>query len=166
MKAEITLNLRTREVYKLFERKISGDRLFIDAILHKMNIIISRCHKQDSAAFKVLYEMEKLLDTLIQEFVSETKRFEALLFKKKEFKDKQINFVVQFHPKIIISNPTSEKLVALIEAYDLLVALMKLLHLCGCFDSNNSYLNNVRNLQKTVNKNLSHILLSRIKEQP
>ena len=159
MKAEITLNLRTREVYKLFERKISRDRLFIEAILHKMNIVIGRCRRQDPVALKVLYEMEQQINALTQEFAAEVKRFEMLLSKKKEFKNKQINFVVQFHPRIIVYNPLSMKLAELIEVYDQLTATLKLLRLAGCFDSDETYFSNIKNYQKTANRVLSKILL-------
>lgn len=159
MKAEITLNLRTREVYKLFERKISGDRLFIEAILHKMNIVIGRCRRQDPVALKVLYEMEQQINTLAQEFAAEVKRFEVLLSKKKEFKDKQINFVIQFHPKIIISNPINMKLAELIEIYDQLISILKLLRLAGCFDTEQAYFNHIKQKQKIANQSLSRIIL-------
>lgn len=166
MKAEITLNLRTREVYKLFERKISGDRLFIDAILHKINIVIGRCRRQDPIAIKVMYEMEQQLNARTQEFASEIKRFEALLSKKKEFKDKQINFVVQFYPKIIVCNPLNMKLAELIKVYDHLIATLKLLRLAGCFDTDETYFKNIKYHQKTINQALSTILLYNYSKNP
>ncbi|AOU64469.1 AcaB family transcriptional regulator [Legionella pneumophila] len=159
MKAEITLNLRTQEVYKLFERKISGDRLFIEAILYKMNIVIGRCRRQDPVALKMLYEMEQQLNTLAQEFAAKVKRFEILLSKKKVFKDKQINFVVQFYPKITVSNTLSMKLAELIEIYDRLIAILKLLRLAGCFNTDEIYFSNIKHHQKSTNQVLSKILL-------
>jgi hypothetical protein len=159
MKAEITLNIRTREVYKLFERKISGERLFIEAILYKINTVIGRCRKQDPVALKVLYEIEQQLNVLIQEYASEIKRFEELLSKKKEFQNKQINFMVQFHPKITVSNPISMKLAELIEVYDRLIAILKLLRLTGCFDTDEIYFSNIKHHQKSTNQVLSKILL-------
>ncbi|WP_133139258.1 AcaB family transcriptional regulator [Legionella genomosp. 1] len=159
MKAEITLNLRTREVYKLFERKISGDRLFIEAILHKINIVIGRCRRQDPIAIKVLYEMEQQLNARTQEFASEIKRFEVLLSKKKEFKDKQINFVVQFHPKLIVYNSLILKLAEFFEVYDNLIANLKLLRLIGCFDTDEAYFINTQKYQKSANQTLSKIVL-------
>lgn len=159
MKAEIILNLRTREVYQLFERKISGDRFFIEAILHKMNIVIGRCRRRDPVALKMLYEMEQQLNALAQEFAAEVKRFEMLLSKKKEFKDKQINFVAQFHPRIIVCNPLSMKLAELIEIYDRLIAILKLLRLTGCFDTDETYFKNIKYHQKIINQALSTILL-------
>ncbi|WP_040534087.1 AcaB family transcriptional regulator [Legionella drancourtii] len=158
MKAEITLNLRTREVYKLFERRISGDRLFIEAILHKMNIVIGRCRRQEPAALKMLYEMEQQINALTQEFASEIKHFEMLLSKKKEFKDKQINFVVQFYPRIIVCNPLSMKLAELIEVYDQLIATLKLLRLAGCFETDQTYFTHMKQKQKLTNQSLSRII--------
>ncbi|AGN14968.1 TPA: DUF1845 domain-containing protein [Legionella pneumophila] len=160
MKAEITLNLRTREVYKLFERKISGDRLFIDVILHKMNIVIGQNRKPNPMALKMLSEMEQQLNSLTNAFSSEIRRFEELLAKKKEFKDKQINFVVQFHPKIIVCNPLSIKLAELIEVYDQLIATLKLLRLAGCFETDQAYFIHMKQKQKLTNQSLSKIILA------
>ncbi|HAT7033767.1 TPA: DUF1845 domain-containing protein [Legionella pneumophila] len=159
MKAEITLNLRTREVYKLFKRKISGDRLFIDAILHKMNIAIGQNHKQNPITLKILREMEQQLNSLTNEFASEIRRFEGLLAKKKEFKGKQINFVVQFHPKIIVCNQLGVKLAELIEVYDQLMATLKLLRLTGVFETDQAYFIHIKQKQKLTNQSLSRIIL-------
>ena len=159
MKAEITLNLRTREVYKLFERKISGDRLFIEAILHKINCVIGQCRRQEPEALKVLNQMDQDLNALTQKFTSEIKRFEVLISKKKEFKDKQIDFVVQFYPKITVSNPLSMKLAELIGVYDQLIATLKLLRLAGCFDTDEIYFINIKKYQKNANQVLSKLII-------
>ena len=160
MKAEITLNLRTREVYKLFERKISGDRLFIEAILHKINCVIGRCRRQEPEALIVLNQMDQEINALTQKFTSEIKRFEVLISKKKEFKDKQIDFVVQFYPKITVSNPLSMKLAELIGVYDQLIATLKLLRLVGCFVTDEAYINQIKQKQKLTNQMLSRIITS------
>ena len=159
MKAEITLNLRTREVYQLFERKINGDRLFIEAILHKINRVIGKCRHQDPVALKGLSDMEQQINALAQKFAAETKHFEAILSKKKELKDKQINFVVQFNPKIIVCNPLSMKLAELIEVYDQLIAILKLLRLAGCFENDQAYFSHMKQKQKLTNQSLSRIIL-------
>lgn len=158
MKAEITLNLRTREVYKLFERKISGDRLFIEAILRKMNGVVGGCRKQDPLAIKSFHQIENQLKELTNEFGSEVKRYEGLLSKKKEFKGKEINIVVQFLPKIAVSNTLSLLLAEFIESYDKLIAILKLLRLAGCFESEGDYFVNLRQVQKAVNRALSGVI--------
>lgn len=165
MKAEITLNLRTREVYKLFERKINRDRLFIEAILHKINAVLGRCRKQDPIAIKTLNAMDQQVNALAQKFSAEIKRYEVLLSKKKEFKDKPISFVVQFHPKLIVCNPLSMKLAEVIETYDNLIANLKLLRLIGCFDTDEAYFNNIKRYQKTANKVLSELILYHMPEK-
>ncbi|WP_457589177.1 AcaB family transcriptional regulator, partial [Legionella pneumophila] len=109
---------------------------------------------------KMLSEMEQQLNVLTEEFTSEVKRFEELLAKKKEFKDKQINFVVQFYPKIIVCNPLSMKLTELIEVYDRLIATLKLLRLTGCFETDEAYFTHMKQKQKLTNQSLSRIILS------
>ena len=160
MKAERTLRLQTREVYQLFERRISDDRLFIDAVLHKINSVIWWSRRHDPAALKVLHEMEQQLNTLTQEFAFEMKRYEDLLSKKKEFKDKRINFGVHFHTKITVRNPISMKLAELIEVYDQLIAILKLLRVARCFETDKAYFIYMKQKQKHTNQTLSRVFLS------
>jgi len=160
LKAEITLELRTREVYKLFERKISGDRLFIDAILHKINVLLNRCRMPEAHSINLLHEREKQLLALTRKFSDEIARFEALLEKKKELRGKQINFVVQFNPQIIVSNPVSMKLVEFIEVYDRLITILKLLRLAGCFDIDETYFSQVKQQQRLTNQMLSKFIVN------
>lgn len=89
MKAEITLNLRTREVHKLFERKIRNDTLFIKAILHRFNTIRSACHQNPYTSKLLLDNIEQQLLTGIQIFTDEITRHEQLLYKMPEFNQKK-----------------------------------------------------------------------------
>lgn len=89
MKAEITLNLRTREVYKLFERKINNDTLFIKAILHKFNKIRSSACRHTNTSKSLLDSMEHQFVQGIKVFTHETTRYEQLLYKKSEFNQKK-----------------------------------------------------------------------------
>lgn len=160
MKASIELSLRTREVYQLFQRKINGDRLFIEAILHKFNIVINRCQKKDPQALITYKQIEQLTQKLIKQFMNETIRFEQLLAKKKKFDSKNISITVQFLPSIIVTNPLAMQLIELIETYDKLTASLKLLHLAGCFDEDGIYFENAKRIQKLANQSLSRIILS------
>lgn len=162
MKASIELSLRTREVYKLFERKISGNRLFIDAILHKINRVINSCHNQDLRALASYNQMEQKIINLTQQFSDEIVRFETLLSKKKNFESKKVNFVIQFRPSLIISNSLAMQLIQFIETYDQLVATLKLLHLAGCFETDGLYFGNICRYQKMANQALSTLVLTPI----
>lgn len=159
MKANIELSLRTREVYQLFERKINGDRLFIQAILHKFNIIINRCNKQEPHALVSYQQIEQQMQDLTKQFTSENKKFELLLAKRKDFDSKRVHFVVQFFPTVIVTNSLAMQLVELIEFYDKLVATLKLLHLSECFGTDEIYFENIKRIQKLTNRILSEILL-------
>ncbi|CZJ02615.1 hypothetical protein PGH45_05595 [Legionella pneumophila] len=159
MKAEITLNLRTREVHKLFERKIRNDTLFIKAILHRFNKIRSACHQNADMNKPLLDNIEHQLLKGSQIFTLETNRFEQLLYKMPEFSQKKIDFITQFHPSILITNHQGALLVNFIDCYDKLVATIKLLHLAGCFSSDSDYYFHIKNIQKTANKVLSTILV-------
>lgn len=61
MQLSIDLHLKTREVYKLFEIKISDKRFFMDAVLRKINRI-------DLVAPEIQLQIEQDLQLLITEF--------------------------------------------------------------------------------------------------
>lgn len=162
MKVSIELSLRTREVYQLFERKINGERFFIDAILHKLNRVINRCQNQEPHAVAIYNQMEQKILDIEQQFINEMVRFELLLSKKKGFESKKVNFIIQFRPSLIISNPLGLQLIQFIETYDRLMATLKLLHLAGCFETEGLYFGNVSRYQKMANQILSSLVLTPI----
>ena len=82
MKVSIELALRTREVYQLFERRINGNQQFIGAILHKFNIILDRCRRNEPDALALFNQMEQRIVALTQQYINDTERFETLLAKK------------------------------------------------------------------------------------
>ena len=159
MQVNIELALQTREVFKLFERKIDGGRLFIQAILHKFNIVMSHSKQQAPQTSSAFHQMEQAMVTLTQQFSAEVRRFNEVLDKRKDFNRIKVNFIVQFHPMITVSNPLSMRLVEFIEIYDQLIATVKLLNLAGCFISDTDYYSNIKRIQKLANKMLSHAML-------
>lgn len=163
MKTSIELSLRTREVYQLFERKINGDILFLDAILHKFNKVINIFHKDESKGTNLIGQMEHRLLEGIRNFTDDINKYEQLLLKKKEFNQKRIDFVIQFHPSIIVTNSLGLLLIKFIDNYDQLIAIIKLLHLAGCFSEDKDYYFHIKTNQKVANKLLSSILLTSLK---
>ena len=162
MKANIELTLRTREVYQLFERKINGNQLFIPAILHKFNRVMQDYNQQESEAFSIYKWIESKMQQLTQQFAAEITKFETILQKKKLLENKRIDFVVQFKTIIAITNPLTIQLVEIIEIYDKLMAILKLMNLAGCFETDEIYFQNVKRIQKIANQGFSEILLARL----
>ena len=160
MKANIELPLRTREVYQLFQRKINGDRLFIEAILHKFNTSINCCTQQNPSSPASYKQIERTILELTHQFANDITRFETLLTKKKIFEYKNISYIIKFRPVIIVTNPLAVQLIEFIEIYDRLISILKLLHLAGCFESNAACFNNIRRYQKMANQMLSTIVLT------
>lgn len=158
MQANIELALKTREVFKLFERRIDRDRLFIEAILHKFCIVTRKCKQQIPEASAAYNQVEQALFTLTRQFADEVNRFESVLANRKYFSSKKINFIAQFHPVMTVSNPLSMRLVEFIDIYDKLIAMLKLLHLVGCFASDNDYYVNIKRIQILANHMLSGII--------
>ena len=160
MQVNIELSLRTHEVYQLFERRISGDRLFIEAILHKFNIALNHSRQQPPKALTRYTAMQQTMIGITQEFNNEAVRFEGVLTKKKNFENKKISYAVKFQPSIIVTNPLAMQLIEFIEIYDKLIAIVKLLHLAGCFESDEAYFGNIKRLQKMANQMLSDLVLA------
>jgi len=158
MKVTMILELKTREVNQLFERKINGDRLFIDAILHKFNRVTGECRKQSSNAQKTYQLIEKSMLSLTQQFFDEVGRFKGMLEKGTGLGDKKITITPTFHPKINIENQLAVQLMEFIKIYDNLVATLKLLHLTGCFESEQAYYAQITRIQKMTNRMLSQII--------
>ncbi len=162
MKVSIELALRTREVYQLFERKISGDRLFIEAILHKFNVLINRCRQRDPQAMASYKQIKQNIIGFTQQFTDEIARFETLLAMKKDFARTKISYIPQFRPVMIVTNPLSIQLIEFIEIYDKLIAALKLLQLAGCFESDEIFWGNTKRYQKLANQMLSNCVLAPI----
>ncbi|MBA3537879.1 MAG: hypothetical protein H0T84_14945 [Tatlockia sp.] len=79
MKANIELALRTREVYQLFERKLKRNRLFIDAIQHRINKLINLSKQQCKQSTTVLEQLKDKLTSLTTYFLAEITRLNTLL---------------------------------------------------------------------------------------
>lgn len=155
MQLTIDLHLKTREVYKLFELKISDTRFFMDAVLRKINRI-------DLVAPEIQLQIEQDLRSLITEFSQKSASFEKMFDKNQNIKAKSVNIIPQFYSKITVTNKPGLLLVEFIEIYDNLISLIKLLHLAACFDSDEAYYANLRNVKKIGNRMLSSLLLLNI----
>jgi hypothetical protein len=160
MKVSIELALRTREVYQLFERRINGDRLFIEAILHKFNIVMNQCRQQNPQAHAIYQQIHQDIVKITRHFTDEVTHFDALIAKKKDFSNTKVNYITQFRPVIIATNPLSMHLIEFIEIYDKLIAGLKLLQITGCFESDSVYWSNNKHYQKMANQMLSTVILT------
>ena len=152
MQLTIDLHLKTREVYQLFQLRISDTRFFMDAVLRKINRI-------DLVAPEIQLQIEQDLRSLITEFSQKSAFFEKMLDKNKNIQAKVVNIIPQFYSKITVTNKLGLLLVEFIEIYDNLIAIIKLLHLAACFDSDEAYYTNLRNVKKMGNRMLSNLLL-------
>ena len=160
MNATIEIALRTREVFKLFERKINGDRLFINAVLHKFNLVMKQYKQAPSSDFLLVHQIEQAIYALTQQFSDNVNRFEEILEKKICLSGKKVSFITQFHTIIIVNNPLTMRLIEFIEIYDKLISVIKLLHLAGSFTTESDYYANIKLVQTLSNQMLSGILFT------
>ena len=125
-----------------------------------------QCKRQVPGALTAYNQIEQTMIALIQQFTDEVNRFEVVLANRKDFGSKKINFIAQFPVKITVMTPLSMRLIAFIGVYDQLVAVLKLLHLAGCFASNHDYFANIKRIQMPANQMLSHVMLFPAVERP
>lgn len=159
MKANVELNLHTREVYQLFERKINDNQLFIPAILRKFDRAMQGCNQQDPQSLMLYKQIELKIQELTQQIRTDTTKFELFLKKKKIFDSSKVNFRIQFRATITVNTPLCMQLIELIDRYDKFVIVLKLLCLAGCFETDAIYFANVTRVQKLMNRTLSRIML-------
>lgn len=153
MQITIDLHLKTRDVYKLFEIKISDKRFFMDAVLRKINRI-------DLMTPEIQLQIEQDIRSLITEFSQKSASFEKMLDKNKNIQAKAVKIIPQFHFKITVTNKLGLLLVEFIGIYDKLISLIKLPHLAACFASDEAYYANLRHVKKDCNRMLSQILIT------
>lgn len=153
MKVTITLNLKTREVYQLFQRKMQDGRFFMDAIFHKINLL--SCRTECSLAME---QIKLSLLELTQKFDDESDFFEGIL-EKKEYKKITVHYEKNFHPVVNVTHLIHGYLIDFVKVYDCLIATLKLLLLAGCFLNEKDYYSHVKIRQKLANQMLSGIIL-------
>ncbi len=159
-KTSVTLELKTREAHHLFKRTISGNRLFIDAILHKLNKIVA-LSKKDGAKTEACYQITKQrLRNLTNYFSNENLQLLEVIQREPALKGKTITFKAQFYPKISLENSLTYELIKLIERYDALISTAKLLYLTGCFESESAYYTNIKRFQVMINQALGQIVIT------
>ena len=67
--------------------------------------------------------------------------------------------MTQFQRTVIVNNPLTIPLIELIETYDKLIAVVKLLQLANCFERDDIYHVNIQRFQKIANEVLSGFVL-------
>lgn len=158
MKTSVTLDLNTREAYQLFTRKIKSDRLFIDAILSKINKVTKCYNREVSVAEEQYHLINQTITELTQQFELEIKQYLALIQENPTLKDKTITIKPQFIRVVRLESPLTAALVILIGQYDHLLSTIKLLHLIGCFKNTSTYYSNIKRIQIMMNRSLSSIM--------
>jgi len=104
--------------------------------------------------------MEQRIVALTQQYINDTERFETLLAKKNSFVNMKLSYIIQFRPVITVTNRLALNLIEFVEVYDKLLALLKMLHLAGCFEADNDFFNNIKRYQKIANIILSSLMLA------
>ncbi|MDO5215732.1 AcaB family transcriptional regulator [Legionella pneumophila] len=162
----VKLTLSNNEVNRLFTRELKNGVNFYQKLMNKIASLIKCCQEQRVYALLSLYQMNEAVNTTIQKFYDDIDTFEGVLEKKKHLAGKKITYQPVHFPEVRFDSALASSLVELFEVYDHLISLLKTLRTAGCFSNDDDYFNNLRRYFKEVNRLLSALLLSSVKELP
>lgn len=160
----VTLTLCNFEVNHLFTRTLKNGENFYQKLMNKVASLIKCCQEQRVYALLSLYQMNEAVNTIIQKFYDDIDAFEGVLEKKKLLAGKKITYQPVHFPKARFDSALACSLVELFEVYDHLISLLKTLRTAGCFSNDDDYFNNLRRYFKEVNRLLSALLLTSVKD--
>lgn len=166
MTTTIKLTLRNHEVNRLFTRELKNGVNFYEKLMGKVARLTKCCQEQRVYAVLSLHQMNESIHAIIQKFYDDIDKFEGILEKKKHLAGKKITCQPVHFPEVRFDSALAASLVELFEVYDRLISLLKTLRTAGCFNNDDDYFNNLRRYFKAVNRLLSALLLSAVKELP
>lgn len=166
MTTTVKLTLSNHEVNRLFTRELKNGVNFYQKLMSKVASLIKSCKEQRVYALLSLYQMNEDVNTLIQKFYDDIDKFEGVLEKKKHLAGKKITYQPVHFPEVCFDSALASSLVELFEVYDHFISLLKTLRAAGCFTNDDDYFNNLRRAFKEVNRLLSTLLLSSVKDLP
>ena len=166
MTTTVKLTLSNFEVNRLFTRELKTGVNFYQKLMSKVTSLMRRCQEQHVYPLLRLYQMNERINLTLQNFYDEIDKFEGVLEKKKHLAGKKFNFKPVHFPEVHFDNALASNLVELFEVYDRLISQLKILRTAGCFTNDDDYFNNLRRYFKEVNRLLSQLLLSSVKELP
>ena len=166
MTTTVKLALANFEVYRLFTRELKEGVNFYQQLMNKVGSLIKRCQALHAYPLLRLYQMNEEITQTLQHFYDEIDKFEGVLEKKKHLAGKQFYYKPVHFLEAPFDNALASNLVELVEVYDKLISTLKTLRTAGCFSNDDDYFNNLRRYFKTVNRLLSQLLLSSMKDLP
>jgi hypothetical protein len=166
MTTTVMLTLSNNEVNRLFTRELKNGVNFYQKLMGKVTQLLKLCKEQRVYALISLYQMNEAINVLIQKFYDDIDKYEGVLEKKKHLAGKQFTYQPIHFPKVRFDSALAGSLVELFEVYDKLLSSLKTLRTAGCFINDDDYFNNLRRYFKEVNRLLSTLLLSLVKELP
>ena len=166
MTTTIKLTLANKEAHRLFTRRTKDGMLFFDAVIQKITYLLKRCQAEQAYSLLSLYKIQESIYIQTNEFCDELVKFEGLLEKKKYLNGKTITFVPKFYPECNLDSSIAADLVELVQVYDKLLSMLKLLRIAGSFANDEDYFSNLRRFFKDMNKLLSSIQLTPINGLP
>jgi hypothetical protein len=166
MTTTVKLTLSNFEVNRLFTRELKAGVNFYQQLMSKVASLMRRCQEQHVYPLLRLYQMNERINRTLHNFYDEIDKFEGVLEKKKHLAGKKFNFKPVHFPEAHFDNALASNLVELFEVYDRLISQLKILRTAGCFTNDDDYFSNLRRYFKEVNRLLSDLLLSSVKDLP
>jgi len=158
MKATKELHLVNKETARIFTRKISSQRFFMTAVITRVNGLIHDCVLGKILALVEASKINDLICTTTEELYDEIDKFEGLLERRNNFDHTKVKFMTQFKQEISCGSEININISNMIEAFDSLISIIKLVHLSDGFDSQATCFDVIKNIQKKINIMLGSII--------
>lgn len=165
MRSIVTISLANHELATLFERRLSGNRLFMDQVTLKLGLMVRQCMDGNvQALVSLMHIQEKILNEIDYVF-DETDKYQGRIDKRSNSTNRnKVEFTKHFKGKISCSNEISFNLVELFNQYDELISKLKHFLLIGGFEDRVGFFAVKSRYQKRLNRLLSEIVLKRSKQ--
>lgn len=161
MQATMKLDIVNKETMNVFNRTISGKDNYFERVCVKIGLFIKDSLLNNAYALVTLYQLHDEIFNLSAYFDDEIDKFEGQIEKKKVLDPSKVNFIARYHHDIPYSNALTCALYELMERFDKLISILKLLHLSGSIESKATFYQLKQRYQKRLN-----ILLSQIIQAP
>ena len=161
MNAIMTLNLVNKESNRLFTRKIGDKRLFINAILVRINGLVHDALLGKTGALIESYKVNFGICNMTDFFYDEIDKYEGLLERRNGIDYSKVSFTSKFKHEISCDCEININFMGLIESFDKLTSIINLVYLSGGFDSRGSFYSVEKKIQKKLNSLLSQIVTTK-----
>lgn len=158
MQATLKLNIVNKETMNVLNRTLPNKDNYFERVCVKIGLLIKESLLSNAYALVTLYQLHDEILNLSAYFDDELDKFEGQIEKKKMLDPSKVNFIAKYDYDMPYSNALAGSLYELMEVFDKLISMLKLLHLSGSIESRPAFYQLKQRYQKKLNLLLSQII--------